>query len=55
MKTISFCKNPNGGCCPQLYKEDDLIIIIDDYGGRVKFDKLEWDVLKQKIEDGEID
>lgn len=55
MKEIVLCHRP-GRCCPVYHESDDgnLVSITDDNDGEVKLTKEQFDVLKEKIINGEI-
>ena len=41
-------------CCPEVNVGNTSVTITDDYGGKVEFSKLEFDLLKHKILESEL-
>ena len=51
-KVILFCGK--GDCCPVITLREKDIIIEDDFGGKVKLTKEQFEVLKEKVIKQEI-
>lgn len=48
--SITLCPCNNSGC-PVLSKEENHFILTDDYGGKVKLEKEELELLKAAIDE----
>ena len=54
MQKIVLCGRPRG-CCPEVWVDKANVYIVDDNeGGAVQITREQFDILKQKIVDGEI-
>jgi len=53
MKKIILC---GGGkpCCPEVWIDEANVYIVDDNDGAVQITKEQFDILKEKINSGEI-
>ena len=53
MEKIVLCGRPNR-CCPEVWLDDSNVYITDDNAGAVQITREQFNILKQKIIDGEI-
>ena len=51
-KVVLMCKE--NSCCPELTISDDNVVIRDDFEGKVTLTHDQFDVLKEKIQKGEL-
>ena len=54
MKRIILCRSGCGGKCPEVFIEKDGIRIEDDYLNSIYMTHEQFEVLKEKIETGEL-
>lgn len=51
-KVVLMCDKK--GCCSTVTLDKNLVLIEDDFGGKVKLTKEEFEVLKTKIKQNEL-
>jgi len=53
MKKVVLCGKPQG-CCPEVWKDEENVYIVDDHDGAVQITREQFDILKEKISNGEL-